>query len=127
MRVGLLTIALVLGLLSACARSVPDASSAARFTARTNGSVTPTALVTNAETATKAHLIAEKVDFARQVKPILEARCQPCHFSGGTMYQRLPFDQPKTIITLGTKLFTRIKDEQEQHLIREFLAQQSAP
>jgi hypothetical protein len=27
--------------------------------------------------------------------------------------------------TLGTKLFTRIKDEKEQHLIREFLAQQA--
>ena len=42
------------------------------------------------------------------------------------MYQRLPFDQPKTIITLGTKLFTRLKDEKEQRLIREFLSQQSA-
>jgi len=65
-----------------------------------------------------------KVDFATQIKPIFEAKCQPCHFNGGTMYQSLPFDRPETIKTLGTKLFTRIKDEDNRRLIREFLAQQ---
>lgn len=39
------------------------------------------------------------------------------------MYDRLPFDRPETIKTLGTKLFTRIKDEKEQRLIQEFLSQ----
>jgi hypothetical protein len=67
----------------------------------------------------------KKIDFDTQIKPILQAKCAPCHFSGGTMYQRLPFDRAETIKTLGTKLFTRIKDENEQRLIREFLAQQS--
>jgi hypothetical protein len=43
------------------------------------------------------------------------------------MYQRLPFDKAETIVKLGTKLFTRIKDENQQRLIREFLSQQSAP
>ena len=65
-----------------------------------------------------------RVDFATQVRPLLESRCTPCHFAGGTMYQRLPFDRPETIKTLGTKLFTRITDEKERRLIREFLAQQ---
>ncbi len=64
-----------------------------------------------------------KVDFATQIQPILQSRCMPCHFAGGTMYERLPFDQAKTIGTLGEKLFTRIKDENEQRLIREFLGQ----
>ena len=41
------------------------------------------------------------------------------------MYERLPFDRPATIEKLGTKLFTRIKDEKEQRLIRDFLAQQA--
>ena len=66
-----------------------------------------------------------RVDFDTQVRPILESRCTPCHFAGGTMYQRLPFDRPETIETLGTKLFTRIKDEKEQRLIRDFLTQQA--
>lgn len=66
-----------------------------------------------------------KIDFATQVRPILESRCQPCHFSGGIMYQRLPFDRPETINALGTKLFSRIKDENERRLIGEFLSQQA--
>jgi hypothetical protein len=45
----------------------------------------------------------------------------PCHFSGGTMYERLPFDRPETIKKLGTKLFTRIHDENQRRLIRDFL------
>ena len=64
-----------------------------------------------------------KIDFNTQIRPLLEARCTPCHFAGGKMYERLPFDRAQTIKTLGTKLFTRIKDEKEQRLIREFLSQ----
>jgi len=35
----------------------------------------------------------------------------------------MPFDRTETIKTLNTKLFTRIKDEKERQLIRDFLAQ----
>jgi len=41
----------------------------------------------------------------------------------GRMYDRLPFDTPETIRQLGERLFTRIKAENEQALIRRFLAQ----
>ncbi len=64
------------------------------------------------------------VDFAKQIRPIFEERCQPCHFAGGKMYARLPFDRPQTIVNLGTKLFTRIRNEKERDLIRQFLAQE---
>ena len=64
-----------------------------------------------------------KHDFETEIKPIFQARCQPCHFQGGQVYDRMPFDKPATITKLGTKLFTRIKDEKEQKLIREFLAE----
>ena len=64
-----------------------------------------------------------KVDFATQIEPFLQTKCHPCHFSGGKVYDKLPFDRPSTIKTLGTKLFTRIQDENERKLIREFLAQ----
>jgi len=64
-----------------------------------------------------------KIDFATQIKPIFEAKCQPCHFSGGKVYGRMPFDRAETIKTLNTKLFTRISDEKERQLIRDFLAQ----
>jgi hypothetical protein len=62
------------------------------------------------------------VDFRRDVQPILEHRCQPCHFPGGKMYAHLPFDKPETIVKLGTKVFTRIKKDDEQAVIRAFLA-----
>jgi hypothetical protein len=62
------------------------------------------------------------VDFARDVRPILERRCQPCHFPGGVMYGTLPFDREATMHELGSKLFTRIKDPDEQGRIRALLA-----
>lgn len=65
---------------------------------------------------------APAVDFATQVRPLLEGRCQPCHFAGGTMYEKLPFDDPATIRHLGEQLFTRIKAEEERAVIRAFLA-----
>jgi hypothetical protein len=63
------------------------------------------------------------VEFARDVRPLLQSRCQPCHFAGGQMYDRLPFDHPETVRQLGAKLFTRIKDEGARATIRRFLDQ----
>ncbi len=62
-----------------------------------------------------------KADFARDVRPILERRCQPCHFEGGKMHAQLPFDQAATVDQLGTRLFSRIKKDDEQAVIRQFL------
>jgi len=31
--------------------------------------------------------------FTSAVRPILVARCAPCHEAGGKMYERLPFDR----------------------------------
>jgi hypothetical protein len=64
-----------------------------------------------------------RVDFDTQLKPIFQSKCMPCHFSGGQMYDRLPFDKPATIRKLGTRLFTRIKEENDRRLIEDFLTQ----
>jgi hypothetical protein len=101
--------------LSVCARMNARVPEAARATSPSVAAATST----NPETARPA-----RVDFATQIRPILESRCQPCHFSGGKVYDRMPFDRPETIKTLGTKLFTRIKAEDERRLIRDFLAQE---
>jgi hypothetical protein len=64
-----------------------------------------------------------RVDFDTQLKPIFQSKCMPCHFSGGQMYDRLPFDKPATIRKLGARLFTRIKAENDRRLIEDFLTQ----
>ena len=64
-----------------------------------------------------------KPDFEKEVKPIFQSRCMPCHFQGGQVYDKMPFDKPETITRLGTKLFTRIKDEKQREVIRAFIAQ----
>lgn len=66
---------------------------------------------------------ATHVDFDKQIAPILKAKCQPCHYRGGVMYAKRPFDRPATIVALGEKLFTRIKDEEQRKVIRAFLAE----
>jgi hypothetical protein len=40
------------------------------------------------------------------------------------MYEKLPFDKPEIITKLGTKSFTRIKKEDQQRVIWEFLLEQ---
>ena len=84
--------------------------------------VVSTAFVDKPKDVPPAHV--EKLDFKTQIQPILEARCKPCHFAGGKMYEKLPFDRPATIVRLGERLFTRIKDESSRAKIRAFLAQQ---
>jgi uncharacterized membrane protein len=87
--------------------------------------VKPATLSSNAKSFASSPLAGatKKPDFESEIKPIFQARCQPCHFQGGQVYDKMPFDKPVTITRLGTKLFTRIKDEKERGLIREFLAE----
>jgi uncharacterized membrane protein len=119
MRTVILAIALGLAF-HACGSARRELSSTA-----SNGRITTSQDEAVNSSASKTNTLKAKIDFT-QIRPILEARCRPCHFAGGTMYQRLPFDQPATITTLGSKLFTRIKDENERRLITAFLSQQSA-
>ena len=76
----------------------------------------------DAQQASRSQLPPSPVAFDTEILPILSAKCLPCHFTGGKMYAKLPFDNPKTIYMLGDRLFTRIKDEREQASIRAFLA-----
>ncbi|HEY5611663.1 MAG TPA: hypothetical protein VIL97_10670 [Thermoanaerobaculia bacterium] len=59
------------------------------------------------------------ITFERDVLPIVQ-RCTPCHFPGGSMHGRLPFDRAETIDALGTKLFTRIQREEERAILRAY-------
>lgn len=65
-----------------------------------------------------------KLDFATDIQPILQSRCMPCHFSGGKMYARMPFDNPQTLRDHSEGILRRITDEEEAKKIKDFLTQE---
>lgn len=65
----------------------------------------------------------EKIDFEKQVKPIFVKNCSPCHFTGGKMYERLPFDKDTTILNHHEAIIKRIKNEEENKLLKNFVLQ----
>jgi len=93
------------------------------FGGRSRSTASSTAVNSAPVAVAKASVPKARVDFDTQLKPMLQSTCMPCHFSGGQMYERLPFDKPATIRKLGTRLFTRIKEEDKRRLIEDFLAQ----
>lgn len=65
----------------------------------------------------------KKIDFEKEVLPVLVKNCSPCHFTGGKMYERMPFDKDTTIINHGDKILKRIKNNEENTLLKTFLLQ----
>ena len=51
------------------------------------------------------------VTFADSIAPLLREKCSPCHFKGGKVFDRYPFDQYETVRKLGKRLNTRLKGE----------------
>ena len=66
----------------------------------------------------------DTISFTLQIKPILTNHCSPCHFTGGKMYEKLPFDKGETIVNHEVALLRRIKDEKEKALIQKFIKEQ---
>ena len=62
------------------------------------------------------------VTFTANIAPLLAAKCQPCHFKGGKVFDKLPFDQYKTVVKIAPRLHTRLKGEDEQ-LVARWIAQ----
>ncbi|SRR6266849_1749245 len=46
-----------------------------------------------------------------------QANCNPCHFPGGKVYKKLPFDDSVTVTKLGKKLNTRSKKKEQEAMI----------
>lgn len=65
-------------------------------------------------------VLRDTIDFTNQVKPIMIKNCSPCHFPGGKMYERMPFDQDTTIINHDKGILKRIKGE-ENVLLKTFI------
>ena|SRR5947207_2263335 len=70
-----------------------------------------------------ASLQKNSIHFKAQIQPILEKNCSPCHFPGGKMYEKLPFDKGETIIEHQAMIFRRLKNEKDISLIRKYVEQ----
>jgi len=70
--------------------------------------------------------VVDSVSFTKQVQPILEKNCSPCHFPGGKMYERMPFDAGKTIVSHKEGVLKRFKQESENTVIKNYIEQNSA-
>jgi hypothetical protein len=75
------------------------------------------------ETQDSAFASIDTVDFKSQVQPLLQKKCTPCHFPGGKMYDKMPFDKGETIIGHEAGILKRFKDEKEFALIKQFIRQ----
>lgn len=73
-------------------------------------------------TKSESKLLTDTINFSAQVQPILVKKCSPCHFPGGKMYDRLPFDKDTTILNHETGILKRIKGE-EGFVIKTFIEQ----
>jgi hypothetical protein len=69
----------------------------------------------------------DTIDFKDHIQPILVTRCSPCHFTGGKMYAKMPFDKAATILEPEAKngILKRIKDEQEKEMIKRFMEKET--
>ena len=67
-------------------------------------------------------LSSDTIDFKTQIQPILQKNCSPCHFPGGKMYEKMPFDKSETIIS-HEAVAKRLEDKNEITLIKNFIQQ----
>lgn len=84
--------------------------------------------LSNKKTAALSHLktkqaINDSISFTVQIQPILIKRCSPCHFTGGKMYARMPFDHDTTIINHSEGILRRIKTGDDNLILRSFIEQ----
>jgi hypothetical protein len=59
--------------------------------------------------------------FEAVVLPILHDQCEGCHFSGGVMYQDLPFDDRELVASRGDEVLLQLKGKGRERMA-EWLA-----
>ncbi len=70
-----------------------------------------------------ASVSVDNIDFKTQVQPVLQKNCSPCHFTGGRMYEKMPFDKSETVVSHQSGVLKRFKDKNEITLINQFMQQ----
>ena len=99
---------------------------AARQAAAAPSSSAPASAPATPPAAVPAAEARPEISFEATVRPILAAKCAPCHNPGGKMYERLPFDQPSVIASHAAGVRRRLKGDDLQTLER-WLSSRPAP
>ena len=60
------------------------------------------------------------------LRPVLQARCAPCHEPGGKMYEKLPFDRAETIASHREGVLKRLKGA-DREAVEKWLASLPLP
>ena len=65
----------------------------------------------------------DTLHFKTDIQPVLQKNCSPCHFPGGKMYERMPFDKGETIVNHESGVLKRFGDKKENELVKQFIMQ----
>ncbi len=63
----------------------------------------------------------EAIKFQTDIVPLLKSNCQPCHYPGGKMYKKLPFDDYLTVKKIGKKLNSRFNEQSQKDMVTEWV------
>ena len=64
---------------------------------------------------------ASVLSFENDIMPIFKGKCSPCHFPGGKMYERMPFDKSQTLKTHSEGILRRMKANPDIDKIKKFI------
>ena len=59
----------------------------------------------------------ENITYQKDIVPLLKSNCRPCHYPGGTVFKKLPFEEYVVVKKLGIKLNTRLKENSRKKII----------
>jgi len=79
----------------------------------------PEAVATSAPQASA--IATPEATFDASIKPILVQNCMPCHFPGGKMYERLPFDDPTVVRSHPEGVLRRLKDPETRLVVERWI------
>ena len=65
--------------------------------------------------------------FAADILPMLEFRCEGCHFPGGEQYASLPFDDSRVVVVLGDGMLSQFENDEDRALMRAYLRLAAPP
>ena len=64
----------------------------------------------------------EQYTFNRDIAPLLKTNCMPCHFAGGKVYVKLPFDDYATVKSKAKRLNTRLQEDEQKKIVDGWIA-----